>query len=161
MRFITLLLLISTSTMAQTFDEAWLDLTFNSKEEYKANEQAILQCANYLMSVPMGDFNRQNALNPVAKWMAGTPDHNFLIGPRVMKLNEENEFVISVYMAASAQYALENAAAKPSPEEIEYNAFLRMLTYIENKENNFWITKGLRKALDAKNKGKLKEYLKS
>jgi hypothetical protein len=144
---------------SQTFDDAWTEIKFEKPQDYKAHEGEILQCANYILAVPMNDFNRQDALNPLARWMAGTPDHNFIINERVTKLNDGNEFVMSIYMSSIVKFVLENKE-KAKNNEVELQSFGTMLDYMANRDNKFRITRDIQKAIDAKRKGKLEQYLK-
>jgi hypothetical protein len=157
---IVIMILVCSNGFSQTFNEAWAEIKFEHAEDYKVHEGEILQCSNYILSVPMNDFNRQDALNPLAKWMAGTPDYNFSINEKVTKLNNGNEFVMSVYMSAMAKYVLENNENAKNMEEVELQSFSGMLDYMADRDHKFRITKDIEKAIDAKRKGKLDQYLK-
>ena len=158
--FVLPLLLFTTTLLAQNPEE-WQALEFNNKEDYKASEGKILDCANFILGVPAeaSDPARQSALNALSKWMSGTPDHTFIIDESVGKLMEKNEAVLSIYMASMAKYVLENNGKNPTPTEIEYNAFQTLLTYSEDLNNKVPQSKELKKAIAANKKGKLKEYL--
>ncbi len=151
--------LLSFSGFSQTFREEWAEIKFEKPQDYKAHEADMLQGADYILHVPMKDFNRQAALNALAQWMSGTPDHNFIIGEKVAKLNNDNEFVMSIYMASMVKYVIEHAE-EMNDEKVELGSFNSMLDYIANRDNKFRITKGIQKAIDARRKGKLDQYLK-
>lgn len=157
---IVIMILAYSNGFSQTFNEAWTEIKFDKAQDYKAHEAEILQCANYILSVPMNDFNRQDALNPLAKWMAGTPDYNFVINEKVTKLNDGNEFVMSVYMSSMVKFVLENKEKAKNPDEVELQSFSSMLDYMADRDHKFRITKDIQKAIDAKRKGKLDLYLK-
>jgi hypothetical protein len=78
----------------------------------------------------------------------------------ISKLMEKNEAVLSVYMAAMTKYTLENKDQKITPADLKLNAFEQLLDYSETPGNKVPMTKDLKKAIEAKRKGKLKEYLK-
>ena len=157
---IMMMILVYGNGLSQTFNEAWADIKFEKAEDYKAHEAEILQCAKYILTVPMNDFNRQDALNPLAKWMSGTPDYNFVINERVTKLNDGNEFVMSVYMSSMVKFVLENKDKAKNPDEVELQSFSSMLDYMADHDHKFRITRDIQKAIDAKRKGKLDQYLK-
>ncbi|HEX5171312.1 MAG TPA: hypothetical protein VFW11_19180 [Cyclobacteriaceae bacterium] len=159
---ISLCLLAYTQMFSQN-PEDWQSIEFNSKEDYEANEGKILECANFILSVPAkaSDPARQSALGALSKWMSGTPDYQFVIDESIGKLMEKNEAVLSIYMAAMSKYALENNDHVPTAEEMEYNAFDQMLAYSKDSGNNVPMTKELKKAIQARDKGNLKAYLNS
>lgn len=150
---------MSLTSVGQTYDERWPAITFDKPADYKAHESDILACATYLLSVPMNNPQRQDALNILARWMSGTPDYNFVLSEKLAKLSTGNEFVMSIYMAAAAKYILENPSQAPDTEKVELESFDHMLDYMEDYSNKFKMTKEIQKAIKAKQKGKLKEYL--
>lgn len=154
------LLLIPFVSYSQNPEE-WQALEFNNKEDYKANESKILECANFILNVPAeaSDPARQSALTALSKWMSGTPDYNFVIDDSIGKLMEKNEAVLSIYMASMARYVLENKDKSPTAKEIELNAFKSLLEYSEDLNNKVPQSKELKKAIVADKKGKLEAYL--
>jgi hypothetical protein len=142
--------------------EEWQALSFESPEDYKNNEDKILECANFVLTGPAEptDPARKSAMSALSKWMSGTPDHSFVIDESISKLMEKNEAVLSIYMAAMTKYTIENKDKKIPPAELKLNAFEQLLNYSETPNNKVPMTKDLKKAIEAKRKGKLKEYLK-
>jgi hypothetical protein len=155
-----LFVLLATWGFSQNPD-VWHSIDFKNKDDYKNYEGTILECANFILSVPAkaSDPARQSALGALSKWMSGTPDYQFIIDDSIGKLMEKNEAVLSIYMASMTQYVLENQSKTATADEIEYNAFDKMLSYCKDATNNVPMSKELRKAIDAQEKGKLKAYL--
>lgn len=141
--------------------EEWQAIEFKTQDDYRASEDKILECANFILNVPAkaSDPARQSALSAVSKWMSGTPDYQFIIDESIGKIMEKNEAVLSIYMAAMTKYVLENRDKKPTPDELEYQAFDQLLEYSKDAGNNVPMSKELKKAIDAREKGKLKSYL--
>jgi hypothetical protein len=152
--------LSTTWVFSQNPDE-WQAIEFKTKEDYKSQESKILECANFILSVPAkaSDPARQSALGALSKWMSGTPDYQFIIDDSIGKLMEKNEAVLSIYMASMTQFVLENQGKTSTADEIEYNAFDKMLSYCKDSSNSVPMSKELKKAIDAREKGKLKSYL--
>jgi hypothetical protein len=103
---------------------------------------------------------RKSALALVSQWMAGTPDHTFVIGEAIGRLMNENEAVLGIYMAAMTKYVLESPS-KPTGKDIELNAFEMLLKYCEDPRNKVPSTRELKRAIKAREKGKLADYLAS
>lgn len=161
-RLLLLLTLLFTAfcTYAQDFS-ALQKVEYKEKSEYKAYEGQILECANYLLSVPADDNNpnRQDALKVLITWMSGTPDYKFMVDETATKLMHRNEEVLGIYFAAMTKYVLENADKAADNNEVKYNTVTLLLDYCETKTNKMKLNKELKKAIAARNEGRLKEYL--
>lgn len=155
-----ILLLCAGLTYGQNPDE-WQALEFTSADDYRAHETKILECANFVMTMPAAASNpaRQIAMGAIARWMSGTPDYSFTIDESIGKLMEKNEAVLSVYMASMTKFVLENKTQASNEPAVKLNSFEHLLNYCEDQNNKVPMTKDLKKAIDAKNKGKLKQYL--
>ena len=142
--------------------EEWQALSFESREDYKKNQDKILECANFVLTGPAEPTNpaRKSAMSALSKWMSGTPDYSFVIDESISKLMEKNEAVLSIYMAAMTKYTLDHKDTKITPADLKLNAFEQLLDYSEIPGNKVPMTKDLKKAIEAKRKGRLKEYLK-
>jgi hypothetical protein len=130
--------------------------------DYKAAVPFVLQTANYLLSTPFRNDNKDktNSLQFLGKWMNGTTDYAFVFGDVVDKIGKGNNDLIGLYMAAMTKYTLENKAAAKDPKVVELNSFILLLNYCENKDNNMKMSKQVKKLSEAKEKGQLEEALK-
>ena len=137
-------------------------LEFKSNDDYKKYEHRVLDCSNYVLSVLSEDTdtNRILALQTIIKWMSGTPDYQFEIDESITSLIKKNESILGLYMASMTKFVLENKEKAAEKNEVKYNTYLILLDYCGNPTNNVKLTKELQKAIDKKNEGKLKEYLK-
>lgn len=151
---------ITVSAFAQN-PEVWQDLEFNNKEDYQTHEPTILECARFVLSVPaeMGNPARKSAMGAVSRWMSGTPDYQFGLDESIMKLTNKNEIVLSLYMAAMTRFALENKDKAKDENEMKLQSFTMLLDYCADANNKVMMTKELKKALKAKESGKLASYL--
>jgi hypothetical protein len=147
---------------AQNPDD-WQLIKFEKAEDFKANEGSALECARFILDMPAeaGNPARKIAMALLAKWVSGTPDYNFIIGEHVARLMKNNEAILGLYMAAMTRYVLENKDKAPSEKDVELHSFESLLEYCENSNNKVPETKELKKAIKAKNSGKLEGYLSS
>lgn len=143
--------------------EQWQEVKFEKPEDFKANENVILECARFILNVAAeaGNPARKTALGKVAEWMSGTPDHTFIIGEHVGKLMSNNEAILGIYMAAMTRYVLESGDKPATSDDIQFHSFETLLEYCEDPRNKVPSTRELKKAIKAKNAGKLKSYLSS
>lgn len=141
--------------------EEWQSIEFETAEDYKANEDKVLECAHFVLSMPAeaGNPARQSAMGLLAKWVTGTPDHTFIIDESLAKLMNKNDAILSLYMASVTRYVLENEDNASDQDEVKLHAFDYLLTYCEEPGNKVPMTRELKKAIKAKNSGHLKEYL--
>ncbi|HLT82214.1 MAG TPA: hypothetical protein VKZ86_14400 [Cyclobacteriaceae bacterium] len=162
MKLSVFLLLIGLNAALAQDPEKWQAVSFATAADYKVNEATVLECANFILDVAAEPANpaRKSALAVLSKWMAGTPDHTFVIGPAIGKLMSDNEAVLGIYMAAMTKYVLERDTP-PSEKDIELNAFTTLLEYCEDPRNKVPGTRELKRALKARDKGKLTQYLSS
>jgi hypothetical protein len=162
MKILIFLCLVSLHVAWAQDPEKWQEVSFSSVADYKANEATVLECANYILSVAAEPSNpaRKSALAVLSQWMAGTPDHTFAIGRAIGKLMSENEAVLGIYMAAMTKYVLESETP-PSAKDVELNAFETLLKYCDDPLNKVPSTRELKRALKAREKGKLADYLAS
>src|SRR5690606_17962454 len=156
MKILVLLCLVALQTAWAQDPEKWQAVSFTSAADYKANETTVLECANFILNVAAEPTNpaRKSALALVSQWMAGTPDHTFVIGEAIGRLMNENEAVLGIYMAAMTKYVLESPS-KPTGKDIELNAFEMLLKYCEDPRNKVPSTRELKRAIKAREKGKL------
>lgn len=159
-RVIIVLLLFPYVVPAQNPDE-WQALEFGSEEDYRTHEGKILECANFVLGMPAvaGNPARKNAMSAISKWMSGTPDFSFTIDESIGQLMQKNDAVLSIYMASMTKFVLENRNQADDEKQVKLKSFETLLNYCENQNHKVPMTKELKKAIDAKNKGKLKQYL--
>ena len=162
MKVLVFLCLVALQTAWAQDPEKWRSVSFASASDYKANEATVLECANFILNVAAEPTNpaRRSALSLVSQWMAGTPDHTFIIGSAIGRLMNDNEAVLGIYMAAMTKYVLENTS-QVTEKEIELNAFETLLKYCEDPRNKVPSTRELKRALKAQETGKLADYLSS
>jgi len=137
-------------------------IPLKSAADYRKAEPQVILAADYVYSTPIDkeNINRQNAISFVMKWMAGTSDYSFGMDETITKIsNSENE-ILGIYFTCLAKYALSKGKGVDR-EEAKYNAYVMMADYCENPANNFRMRGEVKKMVEAKKQGKLKEFLES
>jgi hypothetical protein len=162
MKILVFLCLVATQAAWAQDPEKWQAVSFASAGDYKANEATVLECANFILGVAAEPANpaRQAALKVVSQWVAGTPDYQFAIGNAIGRLMNDNEAVLGIYMAAMTKHALERPGAT-GEKDMELRAFETLLKYCEDPRNKVPSTRELKKAIKARDKGQLADYLAS
>ena len=161
MRFIlfAFLLLPSIPGFSQDFNRLKL-LQYTDDVDYRVFENDMLECADYILSVPVsGDSNRDIAVQALIRWMRGTPDYVFELNRPILAMAKEDHDILDIYMAAMTKSILEHKEIADDPEEVAYRAFTVFLNYCANPGNKVPITRRIQKAIDAKNKNRLRSYL--
>lgn len=132
-----------------------------NKGEFKAAEPEILENANYILQHPVSqDDQSKIAIQNILRWMEGTPDYTFTLDGSIGKFIEKSPETLGIYMAGMTKYVLENPDMAKNQNEVTYNTFVILLDYAEKPANGISLSKDLKKAIDAKNNNKLREYLK-
>jgi hypothetical protein len=157
---LALLIFLSGHLTAQSLPK--LDLIrLERASDYKAANPFALQTAIYLLSTPFDKENqdRIKGLEFIVKWMSGTPDHSFVIDDVEGKVTKGDPDVLGLYLAALTRYTLENKEAAKDINNLKLNGVILLLNYCENKNNNFKMTKQLKKLSEARSKGQLEKAL--
>ncbi|HAI84362.1 MAG TPA: hypothetical protein DCL43_11900 [Chitinophagaceae bacterium] len=151
-----LLAVFATVAMGQAIPNV-ASYTLTAKEDYAKANEAVLQCANYLLSAPMNeqDIDRVNASAFVLKWMTGTPDFTFGLDATVANASKKDEQVLFLYMAAMSKIALENPAKAKDGDFVRLQAWSLLLNYYSNPANKMKKNKALNKLVDALNQNQL------
>ena len=122
---------------------------FKSVDDYKSQENEVLKCANYLFDNPNDseELNRLTSVQFIMKWMEGTPDYTFAIGPNAMDLTKGGPDLLGLYLAGMSKTVLENPNKKLNNDEIHNASKNLLVEYCGNKENNIKPSKQIKKIL--------------
>jgi len=136
------------SLFAQDFSEL-SNTKFKSPEDYKKYQPQILESANYLFNNPFNkkDLNRSIAVQFILKWMEGSPNYTFNIGPEVLKITKGNSNLFSMYLAAMSMTVLTDPNKKLSDKQIQEKATQYMVDYTSKAKNNLKPSKALKKMI--------------
>lgn len=158
--YILFFAILCNSSFAQS-NQNYNDIKLETAEQCQAANPAALQAANYILSTPFKeeDVQRLQSLSFILRWMEATPDFTFNIDETATKLSKENNELLGLYITAMTKYCLENKAMAEDQKQVKLNAVILVLNYCENKNNNFKMTKQLKKLSEAKAKGKLEEAI--
>ena len=149
--FLFAIILFSNVLMAQNFTEL-AAFNFKNKESYTTEIKNVLLCTDYMFNNPV-DANKQNRLIAtqfIMKWMEGTSDYTFEIGPNVMELTDENSDLFALYLAAMTKVVLENKGDKLSNDQIYAASEALLVAYCENSDNNLKPSKKIKKIIKSK-----------
>lgn len=137
--------------LAQNFTEIG-QYEFKTTESYKAQEQNVLLCANYLFNNPadFGELNRLNSTQFIVKWMTGTPDYTFALGEEVLELTKGNEDLLGLYMAAMSKVVIEHEGDPLSNEAIYEQSKALLVDYCSNPDNNIKPSKKIKRIMKGK-----------
>lgn len=149
------------STFSQTISQ-YDNILLTTANEYRRAEPQVILAADYVYSTPIDkdNQNRKNAISFITRWMSGTSDFSFVMDATIMKVTNNDRDVLGVYVACLTKYALEKGKGVDR-EELKLNSFLLLAKYCENPDNNYKSRGETKKLIEAKNQGKLKDYLDS
>lgn len=138
------------------------NILLNTAADYRKAEPQVILASDYVYSSPIDkeNTNRSNAISFIMKWMKGTSDYSFGMDETISKISNNDYEILGIYFTCLAKYALSKGKGADR-EDMKYNAYLMMATYCENPDNSFRIRGEVKKMIDAKNQGKLKEFLDS
>ncbi|MDO9256062.1 MAG: hypothetical protein Q7U54_11155 [Bacteroidales bacterium] len=156
-----LLSCIAVSVFSQNTSQ-YDNIPLTSAANYRKAEPQVILASDYVYSSPVDkeNMNRKNAIAFIMKWMGGTSDYSFGMDETISKIAGGDNDALSMYFVCLAKYALAKGKAVDR-EELKYNAYLLLATYFENPGNNYKPKGEVKKLIDAKNQGKLKEFLDS
>lgn len=163
MKTIFFLLFLSLAIRVSSQNASQYDnIPLSTDKEYRKAEPQVILAVDYAYStaIDKDNIHRKNAISFIMKWMAGTPDFSFTPDKTVMKVTNNDSELVGMYFVCLAKYALEKGKGVDRAD-LKYNSYLLLATYCENPDNNYKLKGETKKLVDAKNQGKLQEYLDS
>lgn len=135
-------------TFCQNFSEL-SKYEFKKVENYKTEQDKVLNCANYLFKNPANknDLNRLTALQYIMKWMEGTPDYTFEVGGKAMELTKGSSDLLGLYFAAMTKVVLENKEKKLETSEIYKRSEKILVDYCSVKSNKMKPSRKIKKII--------------
>jgi hypothetical protein len=136
---------------SQNFD-ALANYEFKAAESYKSEELKVLECANYLFNNPADkvESNRLASVQYIMKWMMGTPDYTFDIGPKATELTNGSPDFLGLYLAAMAKVVLENNDEALNKDQIHNQSETILVEYCSKPENNIKPNKAIKKIIKSR-----------
>lgn len=149
--FIVLFVITVQLSFSQNFNQL-ANYEFDTAESYKAEENNVLLCANYLFNNPadQAEMNRLISIQYIIKWMTGTTDHTFELDEKSMELTKGNDDLLGLYMAAMSKVVIENNQEKLTNEEIHNRSEEILVEYCSNPDNKMKPSKKIKKILKSK-----------
>jgi len=153
------ILLYTINSFSQSHSQ-YDNVLLSKPADYKKAEPIVILAADYVYTSPISkdDVNRTNAISFIRKWMQGTPDYSFPFDETISKIAKTDGEMVPLYMTCLVRYAIQKGKGTDR-EEIKYNAYIQLAEFCENPANSYKARGEVKKMIDAKNQGKLKEYL--
>ena len=151
-------MLVSTFVPGQHF-EVPVNYQFNTKDDYSGYEKKIIEATNWLHATPFNEQKekRQEVSAFVVKWINGSPTVNVEINPTIMDFEEKNPGMLTLYMAGSAKYVLENNYSKDM--RAKHKAALKGMIAVYKSGKGIKKDKKMEKLIKSDEEGKLDEWL--
>jgi hypothetical protein len=155
--FLTIIL-FATTVIAQDYSNL-TSISLKDSIECKKAESKVLECSNYLLIKPcIEDLNSLNVIKFLLGWMGQTPDYSFSFEDKLYKSIKSNLMLSGRYLACQAKVAIIDMP-KTYDKDFQYKYVNMFLEYCENPKNEVKISSKIKKLIDAKNNGSLKEIL--
>lgn len=134
----------------------------NDRSDFRNAEPKALEAANFLLNTPLVESkaDREKAMKYMIMWMEGTPDYTFYIDNNIGSFTRSSNTLLVVYMACQTKNSLENPFLGNNRDELKYKSVEMYMDYCLNPSNNVKIFRQLERLVKARDKGKLKEYIK-
>lgn len=157
---LSLVLLISDYAQSQNFS-VYKDFKFSRPEQYREHEQMALEASKFILSTKQTQENTERlfAIQFMMKWMEGTPDHNLEIKPWLAGIMKADQFLYPVGLAALTRVALDEKYENVSEEKFQLEAANLIADYISNKEYGIRARSTAKKFMQAREEGKLTEFI--
>jgi hypothetical protein len=155
MKNVLLLFLLLSAGVASAQDYS---VPVSTTAECKKAEPEVLLAAKLILSKPLENAEAKKAEAFVLSWMTNC-EYSFEIGGNITNLSKkENSKLLFVYMAAQAKFVLENPEKSKDKEAMAEAAYTALADYAANTANGVKLTKDVKRLIDAKQKGTIKEY---
>jgi len=153
------LLFLAFSSFSQS-PSLYDNIILSKPDDYRKAEPYVVLAADYVYAsaINKDDIHRSNAISFIMRWVQGTPDFSFSYDETIAKISKSDNEMIGLYVTCLASSALQKGKGADR-EDIKYNAYLLIAEYCENPLNNYKARGEVKKMIEAKNQGKLKEYL--
>lgn len=161
LRFYLLLLIICSPLSLVAQDYSTLkDIPLTDSKSCLDAQNKVIECCDYLLKNPCVDnLTDLNATSFLIKWMGATPDFTFSFESGFFASLKGDLNLTGRYVASMAKVAIENNF-KQNTVDLQLKAITLVLEYSELPINKVKITKKLKKYIEAKNNGTLKDLIK-
>lgn len=147
---LTLAILVSSQFIFSQNFKRIAEYEFKTAKDYQKEEATVVQCVNYLYDTPvnLNEAKRAIATQFIMKWMTGTPDYTFEIGPKAIELtNGGSKELFGMYLAALTKVGIENKGKKLSDDKLHQKAQAYLVAYCANSVNKIKASKQIKKLI--------------
>jgi len=157
---LVILIICSPLTLVAQDYSTLKDIQLKDSKSCLDAQPKVVECCDYLLKSPCIDnVTDLQAAQFILRWMESTPDFTFTFGSGFFTSLKGDINLTSRYFASIAKVAIENNI-KQNTVELQLKAITTVLEYSELPINKVKITKKLKKYIDAKNNGTLKDLIK-
>ena len=134
---------------------------FKTKEDYAKYEKDIIEAAKWLYDFPFNDQpeKRKEVSAFIVAWCNGSPNVDIELVPSILDFEEKNNGMLTLYMASSAKYVLENNYSKDM--RAKHKAALMDMIMVYKIGLGIKKDKKMEKLIKAADAGKIDEWIES
>ena len=135
------------------------DYVLESKEDYAKYEKDIVAAAKWLLQTPLNEQQdkRREVSAFVLKWLMGSPTVNVEINPSLMDFDKKNKGMMTLFMASSAKYVLENNYS--TDVRAKQKAALHDMITVYKRGQGIKKDKKMEKLIKSDEEGKIDQWL--
>ncbi|HEY6503394.1 MAG TPA: hypothetical protein VIZ28_05410 [Chitinophagaceae bacterium] len=150
--------LVTGNIYSQTF-EVPQNYELKQAADYTKYEKDIIEAAKWLKETPLNEQTdkRKEVSKFVVTWVNGSPTVNVEINPTIMDFEKKNEGMLTIYMASSARFVLENNYSKDMRSK--HKAALRDMISVYKSGKGIKKDKKMDKLIKSDDEGKIDEWL--
>jgi len=157
--FVTLIICFPLILDAQDYSTL-KDIQLTDSKSCLDAQSKVVECCDYLLKNPCVDnMTDLEATRFIMAWMGATPNFSFSFENEFFGILKGDLNFTGRYLASMAKVAIENNF-KTNSVDLQLKAITSVLEYSELPINKVKITKKLKKYIDAKNNGTLKDLIK-
>ena len=132
---------------------------FKEAADYTKYERDIIQATTWLIATPLNEQSdkRKEVSAFVVQWINGSPTVSVEINPTIMDFEKKNNGMMTLYMASSAKYVLENNYSKDM--RAKHKAALSDMVTVYKTGIGIKKDKKMEKLIKSVEEGKIDEWL--
>jgi len=137
------------------------DYVFEKPEDYKAYEEKIIQCIDWLIETPANqEFQKRMEANSfLLRWATGSPDVTIEIRQEVVTFLQTSPELLMIFIGGWTKHQLMNKKNK-SILDSSLASLETVIQYYEKNKEHLNKDENVEIFIDLKKKGKLKDHLK-
>jgi hypothetical protein len=125
----------------------------SAPSDYAKNDTVVIDCANFILSgsPKFNETNKLYAIQFILRWMEGTPDYTFTIGPDFLELTDGKPELSQIYIASLVKATLDHKNEDLYLDAINEKARNNYVDYCAKPENRVRKSKAVKNILKERN----------